>query len=74
MKIFVHTKPGAREECLEKIDATHYRVWVRAHPKDGEANEAVIALIAEYFEVPKSTVTIRSGQGSRHKVLEIPGV
>jgi uncharacterized protein len=71
MRITVHVKPGAREECIEKVDERTYRVWVKAQPKDGKANSALVELLAEYFETSKSTVEIISGQGGRHKIVEI---
>lgn len=71
MKIVVRVKTGAKENQIEKIDETHFAVAVKARAHDGQANEAVIKLIAEYFAVPKSAVRIISGQTSRIKRLEI---
>ena len=48
-----------------------YRVAVNAPSQEGKANEAVIAALAEFFSVPKSSVTIRHGRHSRKKVVEI---
>lgn len=38
---------------------------------DGKANKAVIALLADYFEVSKSQVKITGGLTSRNKIIEI---
>jgi uncharacterized protein YggU (UPF0235/DUF167 family) len=38
---------------------------------DGEANKAVIALVAKGLRVPKSTIAIKRGESSRDKVLAL---
>jgi len=39
--------------------------------KEGRANENVIKLLAEFFNLPKSRVKIISGHSSKNKVIEI---
>ncbi len=56
---------------MEKIDDNHYRVEVKEPPVEGRANKAVVEAVADYFALPKSTVTICSGQKGKKKVLEI---
>ena len=51
MKIFVTAKPNAREDKVEKIDDTHFVVWTTELPVKGQANFAIIKLLAEYFGV-----------------------
>jgi uncharacterized protein YggU (UPF0235/DUF167 family) len=46
---------------------------VRALPTEGEANAALIALIAKALGVQKSAVTLASGGKSRTKTLRIAG-
>jgi uncharacterized protein (TIGR00251 family) len=53
--------------------STALRVRVRAIPEDGKGNKAVIETIAAAFGVAKSTITIRSGETSRNKILLIAG-
>ena len=38
MKIFVTVKPNAKEERVEKIDDTHFKVSVKEPPTEGRAN------------------------------------
>ena len=47
-------------------------VRVAAAPTDGEANEAVIKLLAKSLSVPKSSVEIIGGETSRHKRIALP--
>jgi uncharacterized protein (TIGR00251 family) len=49
------------------------KAQVTAPPEDGKANAALIALIAGWLGVPKSRVTVASGQKSRLKAVAIAG-
>jgi uncharacterized protein YggU (UPF0235/DUF167 family) len=48
-----------------------YKVWVTVPPADNQANEAVIDLLSDFFEVAPSKIRIRSGYKSAHKLIEI---
>lgn len=48
-------------------------VWVTAPPVEGAANEAVLKAIAKELHVPLSAVSLRSGAGSRTKVVDVKG-
>ncbi len=49
------------------------QVRVTAPPVDGKANKALIALLAREFKAPKSKISIIQGEGSRDKLIELPG-
>ncbi len=70
MKITVKVTPHAKTEEVEQQDDI-YLVKVKAAAKEGKANDAVIKLLAAYFKVPKSTITIKTGLVSRNKIVEI---
>ena len=42
-------------------------------PIDTKANEALIDLLNDYFNVPKNKITIRKGLRNKNKVVEISG-
>lgn len=71
MKITVHVKPNARIKCVEQINTNEYLARVTAPPVEGRANTAVIELLSEHFNVPKSAITILSGHKGKRKVVEI---
>ncbi len=71
MKIIVKTKPGSKENKIEKIDEANYIVHVKEPPINGRANVALIKLLAEYFDVSPSLIEIISGYMARIKVIEI---
>jgi len=49
------------------------RVRVRAVPDKGKANAAVIMLVAKALDVPRSAVTLVSGDTARLKTIKIEG-
>lgn len=44
-------------------------VKLTAAPTDGKANEALIKLFSKELGIPKSSISIKSGHASRHKLL-----
>jgi len=52
----------------------HLKVRVAAPPVDGQANAALVALIAKRLGVTRGQVRIASGEGGRLKILEIDGL
>jgi len=50
------------------------RVHVKARPVEGKANEGCRRLLGGVFGVPISKVTIRKGESSRIKKVQIVGV
>lgn len=70
MKIQVKVKPRSKTEELD-CQGDSFTVKVKEPAREGKANQAVIALLAEHFRVSKSKVRILSGFKSRQKVIEI---
>jgi uncharacterized protein (TIGR00251 family) len=50
------------------------RVKVTAPPVDAAANEALLRLLAETLNCPRSAVQLARGQTSRHKLVKIYGL
>jgi hypothetical protein len=71
MKYKVTVKPGSSQEKIVKTAENEYMVYLRAKPHDGEANEALIKLLAKHFNVPKTSITISRGAHSRVKTIEL---
>lgn len=74
MKVTIQVKPGSKKGPLVQpnlIDDT-LLVYVREQAVDGKANKAIVELLSEYFDVPKSQIEIIRGHTSRHKVVQIP--
>lgn len=71
MRILVRAKPGAKRERVEKADDTHFAVAVKEPPIRGQANRAIIKVLAKYFGVAAERVRIVSGHTSKQKVVEV---
>ena len=71
MRIYVRVTPRAGKNEVLKISEGEYKVKVTAVPEKGKANDAMIALLAGFFDVPKSSVSIIGGKSTRVKLVEI---
>ncbi len=69
-RLAVKVTPGARVAVLE-IAAGKLHAKVRAKPQDGEATEAVLAMIAEALGIARSRVTLLRGATSREKLVQL---
>ena len=70
-RLALRVTPGARTEGFEIGDGT-LLVKVRAKAKDGEANEAVLALLAEALGVATSRLRMLRGATGRDKLVQLP--
>jgi uncharacterized protein (TIGR00251 family) len=66
--------PGAARPGVVGRHGEAWKVRVAAAPERGQANAAVIALLADTLALPRSSVSLVSGGGSRDKVVELAGV
>lgn len=69
VKIVKVTPKAKRNSLVEKDD--RFVAHVTAAPEKGKANEAVVELLAERFDVPKSAIALVSGETSRVKKFRI---
>lgn len=64
---------AARDEVVGWQDAT-LRLRVTAPPVAGEANTAVVLLLARVLGVPRSTISVVRGLRGRDKLVRITGL
>lgn len=69
--IEVRVKPKARVSRLEQMDDGRWIARVKSPPEDGKANEELIELVAQHFQVRKSQVSIRTAISGRTKLIRI---
>jgi uncharacterized protein len=72
--VCVRLKPNARREKVEAVEGGTLAVWVNAPPVEGRANAALIELLSETLDIPKSYLSIKRGLGSKNKVVEVIGM
>jgi uncharacterized protein (TIGR00251 family) len=72
--VLVHVQPGAKRTAAVGYHGDALKLAIAAAPRDGAANEAVVRLVAEVFDVPTRRVSIASGGRSRRKRVLISGL
>lgn len=70
----VLVQPRASRAKLGPVHDGRLKVAVTAPPVDGEANAAVIELLAKQLGVAKSAVEVVAGASSRRKTVRITGI
>lgn len=66
--------PRAPRSAVDGVRDGALLVRLAAPPLDGEANDALISLMAVVLDVPKRDLAIVSGERSRRKRLKITGL
>src|SRR4030088_3185434 len=70
----IKVHPRARKNAITGVVGDALKLAITAPPVEGKANQAVIEFFADLFAIPRSSVTIASGETSRNKVLRIAGM
>ena len=68
----LRVQPRARRTALETTGDT-LKAAVTAPPENGKANDAVIALLAGEWRLPKSVFSVIKGASARNKTLSVAG-
>jgi uncharacterized protein (TIGR00251 family) len=71
LRISVNVKPNSRESKIEKKGENVFLVYVKSPPHENRANQELIEIISEHFNVPKKRISIVAGFRSKNKILEI---
>lgn len=70
----VKVHPRAKKDAITGEMGDALKVSLTTPPVDGRANDACVEFFAKILKVPRSSVTIASGQTSRNKVIRVAGV
>ena len=70
----VKVHPRARKNAITGVVGDALKLALTAPPVEGKANEACIKFLAEFLQVPRSSVTIAAGESSRQKLIRVAGV
>lgn len=71
MKITVVAHPRSSVEKIEKVSERYYDVYFNVRPEKGRANKKIIQMLADFFNIPKSSISFYGGEKSKLKVFEI---
>ena len=77
LRLRVRVTPRAGRDRLDGLidlpDGPALKIAVSAPPEDGKANAALCRLLAKFFGIAKSNLTVVSGTTARLKQIEIAG-
>ncbi len=67
----VRVHPGARKNDITGVHDGTLKISLTTPPTDGRANEALIAFLAKFLQVPRARITLVTGATRRTKTLRI---
>jgi uncharacterized protein (TIGR00251 family) len=70
----VKVHPRAKRNGITGEIGDALKLSITSPPVNGRANDACIEFFAKLLKVPRSSVTIASGQASRGKVIRVSGL
>jgi len=73
VELRILVQPRASRDQLVGVQGDELKVRLAAPPVEGAANAACCAFFAKLCRLPKSHVTLVSGESSRHKRLLLSG-
>ncbi|MGA3127778.1 MAG: DUF167 domain-containing protein [Candidatus Korobacteraceae bacterium] len=70
----LRVQPRSSRNAIAGVLGDAIKLAITAPPVDGKANQAVVEYLAKLFSVPKSSITILSGETGRNKLIAIRGL
>lgn len=74
LRFEVEVKVRASRSAVLGVKGERLSVALAAPPVDGAANDALVRLLADHFELPRRDVEFVAGEKSRLEVLELRGI
>lgn len=71
MIINIKAKPNSQKEEVVRENDSSFTIFVKEKAENNRANLAVIKILAKYFKVSSSQISIKTGMKSRKKIIEI---
>jgi hypothetical protein len=69
----LYVQPGAKKNEVVGLIEDELKIKLAATPIEGRANAELLKYLSRLFRVPKSKILLKSGEKSRHKMVEIRG-
>jgi uncharacterized protein (TIGR00251 family) len=73
-RLRLRVSPGAASNELAGRYGDAWKIRVTAAPERGQANEAVVGVLAERLGIPRASLSVVAGRQSRDKVVELRGL
>jgi len=72
-RLTVKVIPKSGRSAL-KFEGNLLKVWLKATPEDGKANEELVRTLADKFGISRSEIEIVRGFSSKNKLVDISGI
>lgn len=69
LKLYI--QPGAKRDEVMGPMKDELKIKLATPALEGRANSALIKFLSQLCQVPKSKIVLKSGEKSRHKIIEI---
>jgi len=66
--------PGAAEDAVAGVADGRLKVRLRARPREGAANHALLAFLARRLDVRPAALRLLHGAAGRRKLVEVDGI
>ncbi|AYG67670.1 MULTISPECIES: DUF167 domain-containing protein [unclassified Rhizobium] len=78
LRLSIRLTPNGGRDAIDGVETgsdgeSYLKARVSAVPEKGKANKALIALLAKRLGIPKSSLSLISGDTARKKILRIEG-
>lgn len=73
LTLTVHIQPGAKRTEIIGLHDNALKIRVAAAAIEGQANASLLEFLRKAFKVPASRISVKHGEHSRRKVIEIQG-
>lgn len=73
LEVVVKATPKAKQNKIIGFTPQGLKIQITAAPEKGQANEAIIALLAKHCGIAKNAVQLLAGEISAHKRIMIHG-
>lgn len=57
-----------------KFEGNLLKVWLKAAPEDGKANDELVRTLAKRFDLARSGIEIVRGKSTKNKTVDITGI
>ena len=79
MKIYLKVIPNSKQsevvdDYYDILENRNIKIKVNQPPENNKANHAVIEILSKYLNIKKSQISIKSGQTSTKKIIEIQNI
>ena len=72
--VSVRVVPRSSREGVAGFEGGVVRIRLNAPPVEGKGNEALVRFLAKTVGVPKSRITLVTGEKGRNKIVRVDGI